>query len=101
METSYITMTPQPADGTMDPIDENNPERRQFTSSPELIVLARIGPYRLTKQAKHDDFAVWCNGRVTGQGGAGLMNRKFNEIEARYAAPNETQTEDDDDGQGD
>lgn len=89
METSYIKTTPRPDGMNMDPIDENNPERRQFTSSPELIVLARIGPYRLTKQAKHDDFAVWCNGRVTGQGGAVLMNRKFNEIEARYAAPTE------------
>lgn len=72
-------------------------ESQPFVPSPELIVLARIGPYRLTKQAKHDDFSVWCNGRVTGQGGAGLMNRKFNEIEARYAA----QTEDDADEQDD
>lgn len=70
-------------------------EGQRFVPSPELIVLARIGPYRLTKQAKHDDFSVWCDGRVMGQGGAGLMNRKFNEIEARYAA----RIEDDADGQ--
>ena len=55
-----------------------------FAPSPSLILVARIGHYRLTRDANHPDFSLWRDGRIIAQGGQALTMKLFNDTEKGF-----------------
>jgi Fe-S cluster assembly ATPase SufC len=56
-----------------------------FQPSKSLVVMARIGHYRMTRDASLPDFTLWCDGRIMAQGGFKLIDRLFNEKESELS----------------
>ena len=66
-----------------------------FTPSKSLLIVARIGHYRVTQDASVPDFSLWRDGAIIAQGGQALMMRLFNEIEKGFDPQGENNVRDD------
>jgi hypothetical protein len=56
-----------------------------FTPSKALVVMARLGYYRMTRDASLPDFSLWRDNRIIAQGGFPLINSLFDQIESEFA----------------
>jgi hypothetical protein len=56
-----------------------------YVPSEELVLIARLGHYRITKvRGDHKDFTLWCDGRIEAQGGLPMITVLFENIEKEF-----------------